>query len=233
MPFFGCCEASGYKPCHERGIITGCEARDVRPMSFDPRAYEYLPSERCLLASAEWYVCQGSNPPFAGCCAGNPCQNGGCPQDYLSGAFLDNSLKVMSSFLHPSFTFTPTIRTIAPTVTSATTTKTETGTGSASTVTQTLVLAPSPSTGGGGAGVPASTIAGITLGVVAIVAFIITSMVYFIRRGNKKRQSGDRDSPALGRSVSIDPLDHQGLYVGKKRNNRFLAGSLRDAVRSK
>lgn len=85
--FVGCCTLN---PCND----DGCNSSNLRPASFDPKKYGTFADQACWgNSSVGWYTCTGTNPPFMGCCATNPCRGGaGCPfQNLVAGKLSSNS----------------------------------------------------------------------------------------------------------------------------------------------
>ncbi|KAI1422356.1 hypothetical protein F5Y12DRAFT_623996 [Xylaria sp. FL1777] len=94
--FLGCCDTN---PCGSDG--GECPSSAIRPSSFDADKYNDIPPGSCIASTkyAYWYTCT-SGPTFLGCCASNPCNNGGiCPQNDLVGAVLNSDPSKASVFL--------------------------------------------------------------------------------------------------------------------------------------
>jgi hypothetical protein len=82
--FIGCCSSN---PCARTDGL--CPQEDLRATAFDgtQASYDLIGAQRCVntgnTSSFQWYSCIGSNPPFLGCCASNPCAEGTCVQEDL------------------------------------------------------------------------------------------------------------------------------------------------------
>lgn len=92
--FVGCCTLN---PCNDHG----CDSSDLRPASFDPKKYGMFADQTCSGNNpVRWYTCNGSNPPFMGCCATNPCSGGsGCPFQNLVAGTLSSDPVSAADFL--------------------------------------------------------------------------------------------------------------------------------------
>lgn len=93
--FLGCCTVD---PCSDG---TGdCPQDSLRYSSYSKDSYISIPSENCASPhnSSSWYTCSNAEPPFLGCCASNPC-NDGCSQDDLLAARVDDDPSNASVFL--------------------------------------------------------------------------------------------------------------------------------------
>ncbi|KAK3395325.1 hypothetical protein B0T20DRAFT_31578 [Sordaria brevicollis] len=89
VEFIGCCTVN---PCtEERGGV--CPDERLRVATFSSAKYEEIPAQMCAVVTTEalWYTCNGTTPPFLGCCVTNPCRNGNCPTDDLRPAILNNN----------------------------------------------------------------------------------------------------------------------------------------------
>lgn len=94
--FIGCCTEN---PCADG---TGdCPQDALRYSSYNKDAYRDIPKESCVAPhnDSTWYTCQELVPPFMGCCASNPCANGGCPAKDLLAARLDDEPTNAAPFL--------------------------------------------------------------------------------------------------------------------------------------
>lgn len=92
----GCC---GRNPCGS----TGCADGDLQPASFEGTQHGLIPDQQC--EAGAFYTCNGTNPPFWGCCASSPCSDG-CPEGLLSAAFLTSNPATSEPFLRLNLTWT-------------------------------------------------------------------------------------------------------------------------------
>jgi hypothetical protein len=82
IPFLGCCMID---PC-----AMGCPAGALYPASFNPAIYGAFRDSNCSGGPTNFWTCPVTSPTFLGCCASNPCSNGGqCPREDLSAAYLN------------------------------------------------------------------------------------------------------------------------------------------------
>ena len=91
--FLGCCaDGTGDEVC-----TTGCT--DVRPATFDGNYYSSVTHNDCNDTGGQvlWYTCEGTSPPFMGCCSGNACVDG-CRQEDLFAARLSIDQKEKAAF---------------------------------------------------------------------------------------------------------------------------------------
>ena len=91
--FLGCCaDGAGDEVC-----ATGCD--NVRAATFDGNYYSSVTQNDCNDTGGHilWYTCEGTSPPFMGCCANNPCANG-CRQEDLFAAQLSIDQKEKAAF---------------------------------------------------------------------------------------------------------------------------------------
>ncbi|KAI0200779.1 hypothetical protein F4808DRAFT_151767 [Astrocystis sublimbata] len=91
LEFIGCCDVD---PCSR-----GCASTDLHPASFNTEHYSEIQRQSCVgTLNALWYTCT-DGPTFLGCCAANPCNNGGvCPGQNLVGARLGDDPSSASIF---------------------------------------------------------------------------------------------------------------------------------------
>ncbi|KAK6074997.1 hypothetical protein SCUP234_07996 [Seiridium cupressi] len=83
-PFIGCCDID---PCGARD--GSCPTSNLHAASFPADSYDSIPKEECSGSSeSNWYACSETDPPFVGCCLGNPCSSGGCAAEDLVPAKL-------------------------------------------------------------------------------------------------------------------------------------------------
>jgi hypothetical protein len=102
--FVGCCSTD---PCANKGR---CPDDKHFPSSFSPQVYSEIPPQQCDPAKPKglWYSCTGTSPPFLGCCASNPCQQGRCPTKDLVQGKLSNITANAAVFLDGDTPSTPT-----------------------------------------------------------------------------------------------------------------------------
>ncbi|KAM7205423.1 hypothetical protein V8F20_003192 [Naviculisporaceae sp. PSN 640] len=220
--------------CHDRGSVEflGCcrEAQDpfldclsphtcdpdyLEAMSFDMLTGASIPVQYCDDPKGDqiWWSCSYTDPPFLGCCKSNPCTRGYCPYEDLVPAKLSSDKNLRDQFLHP----------LSHGDTSDTTSSTTTPTANAPVPTNTPIVNYQGSAEGG---ISAVSIAGIALGIAALLAVMLGFAWYWyrIRKGkNKAIPQGFPPSP--------DPLD--GFYAGNPvpSSGSFFMGTLMDAVR--
>ncbi|KAL7623301.1 hypothetical protein AAE478_006982 [Parahypoxylon ruwenzoriense] len=100
--FIGCCEAN---PCDSSSSPPGGDGGVCPQEALRPASYASYPGrhQTCVAPHDEssWYTCDGARPPFMGCCARNPC-NDGCPAADLLPARLDDDDDIAAPFLSPS-----------------------------------------------------------------------------------------------------------------------------------
>ncbi|KUM56900.1 hypothetical protein ACN42_g10296 [Penicillium freii] len=82
--FVGCCSQD---PCTnvDANSTSPCPGSNLYSASYDPLIHEEIPANACI-DGGKWFTCAGTNPPFIGCCASDPCKNPdhtGCPDDDL------------------------------------------------------------------------------------------------------------------------------------------------------
>ncbi|KUI54698.1 hypothetical protein VP1G_02124 [Cytospora mali] len=100
--FLGCCTMD---PCASG---TGyCPQDSLRYSAYNKDSYVSIPEENCASPhnSSSWYTCANASPPFMGCCASNPC-NEGCSQDDLLAARIGDDPAHASVFLTATATST-------------------------------------------------------------------------------------------------------------------------------
>lgn len=86
--FVGCCDDD---PCS----IRGCNQGNLKPASFNPAHHGTFPDLECN--SGNWYTCNGTSPPFMGCCKSNACAQG-CPTEDLAAGHMGNNEALASQF---------------------------------------------------------------------------------------------------------------------------------------
>lgn len=96
--FLGCCTINP--------VLTDdslCPIDKLRPMTFDRTPEAAVPKQACLKGNdlaTKWYACTpGTAPPFAGCCAVNPCGVSTCPDAALRPARLSDDDDDASAFI--------------------------------------------------------------------------------------------------------------------------------------
>ncbi|KAF4968650.1 hypothetical protein FSARC_3989 [Fusarium sarcochroum] len=102
--FIGCCSIN---PCGTRKGL--CPDEHLKPASFEKEhGHEILP-QACVNDNVDvaWYTCSGTAPAFMGCCAVNPCSQGGCPKRELRAAKLSDKTKNAEVFLSGSSDYAP------------------------------------------------------------------------------------------------------------------------------
>jgi len=197
--FVGCCAGSG-DPCK-----SSCSSRNLRPASFDPTYYVYLPDVSCPSTSSS-YKCPFLQTPFFGCCKSDPCSSGGCASSDLDAASLPSDSSLAAAF-SPSSTYsssTPTSTSSSSSSSSHSSTTSATTSASAST-TPTPAAASSSSK-------HTKLVAGGAGGGAALFAIIVGWLLYhclYARKSRKlkheefdRRQSG---LPQIDTAVSQIP----------------------------
>lgn len=83
--FVGCCSSD---PCTNVDATSTSPCPNIYPASFDTSIYDDILPNLCIdSASADWYVCNFTDPPFLGCCSSAACANEtGCPADDVLAA---------------------------------------------------------------------------------------------------------------------------------------------------
>jgi hypothetical protein len=102
--FIGCCSIN---PCGARKGL--CPDQYLNPASFDKaHGGEILP-QSCVNDNVDvaWHTCPGTEPPFLGCCAVDPCPRGSCPRKELRAAKLSDKTKNAEEFLGNGSYYTP------------------------------------------------------------------------------------------------------------------------------
>ncbi|KAK1833456.1 hypothetical protein QBC39DRAFT_46960 [Podospora conica] len=94
--FIGCCSSD---PCADGS--GHCPKNDLRSSSFSGDKYADIPAQECAgdNATARWYTCMSTLPPFLGCCSGNPCATGACLANELGAARLSPDSAARAAFL--------------------------------------------------------------------------------------------------------------------------------------
>jgi hypothetical protein len=69
-------------------------------LSYELERSKELPVQDCLPGYSYW-MCYYTDPPFAGCCGGNPCGNG-CPTSQLGTTLLSRIGSNRLNLLYPS-----------------------------------------------------------------------------------------------------------------------------------
>ncbi|KAM0666237.1 hypothetical protein ACQRIU_004092 [Beauveria bassiana] len=194
--FLGCCS---FDPATVADGL--CTDAGIRPMAFDPDAYDKIPVQECAARSSSlWYSCKGTEPPFLGCCTQNPCIKGSCSKPNLRAAKLNSNERLANSFLGGVSAATPT-----PSVTAAA------GGGS-----------------GGSQGIQPAVVAGMVVGIAAAAVAIALLIVWWMRRrrvaakekaltvaGNSPISSG-RDGSTPWTLPVASPPDYSSLARGEK-----------------
>ncbi len=174
--YFGCCELDPNDSSQG-----GCPADLMQPATFDGDAYNKIPAQSCVGNDEDtlWYTCAGTTPPFMGCCAQNPCAKGSCPTDDLRPARLSDNKKNAAIFVGP-WTTTATSSITSSTLAPSSTFPLSTSSTQAST-TPTSTDTPS------GSSVPAGAIAGGVIGGIAVLAGIVTLIIWLMKRKRLQR----------------------------------------------
>ncbi|CAM1503290.1 Fc.00g080660.m01.CDS01 [Cosmosporella sp. VM-42] len=111
--FIGCCSIDPCKTDDGR-----CPKTNLRAATFDAGSWDIIPEQACILdqlPNVNWYTCNGTSPPFIGCCGTNPC-SAGCSTKDLRGARLSSDTEKAQAFLGYS---TITTSSVASSTTSA------------------------------------------------------------------------------------------------------------------
>lgn len=132
----------------------GCNVDALKPMSFQKNLFSMAFHDQ-VCSTGSWYTCADTIPPFIGCCKSNPCATtSGCPDgDLVQGSLSSNPYDAALWF--------SVAKLDSPATTSA------------------PALATSASSGhnlNGGA------IAGLALGLAALVIFLVAALFFYRRR---------------------------------------------------
>ncbi|KAH7263067.1 hypothetical protein BKA59DRAFT_520091 [Fusarium tricinctum] len=102
--FIGCCSIN---PCGARKGL--CPDQHLNPASFDKARGGDIPPQGCVNDNVDvaWHNCPGTEPPFLGCCAVDPCSRGSCPRKELRAAKLSDKTKNAEEFLGNGSYYTP------------------------------------------------------------------------------------------------------------------------------
>ncbi len=208
--FLGCCTID---PGTTDDFL--CPDGKVRPMMFNPDAYNKIPAQECLGndANALWYSCAATSPPFLGCCTINPCNKGYCPGGYLKGAKLNSKDELATLFLKginfPIRTSTISSSSSASTASSSsssTTTTTATTLGqttAATSATPTLSASATPeSNASGHKGIQPATIAGIVVGTAAATLAVALLIFWWLKR---KREAVQQNAYTVAGVAPFSP----------------------------
>lgn len=198
--FVGCCASD---PCKN-----DCAAGSLRPASFPKEQYEQFPDASCESGS-KFYTCTGTpGGPFWGCCKSNPCEQGGCPDGDLTGAFV-NKPKQLEAYSLTGFGMSST----STTMTSKTATL-EARTTSTGTVPQVTVTAsPTP------AAKPIAAIAGGAAGGGVGLAIIIGLLIYYICHAKRSRQGhNDEVERRLSAKAAAKTGENKATPLSRKCN---------------
>ncbi|KAM3440151.1 hypothetical protein NHJ13734_003424 [Beauveria thailandica] len=238
--FLGCCT---FDPATAADSL--CTDAGLRPMTFDPDAYDKIPVQECAARSSSlWYSCKGTTPPFLGCCTHNPCIVGTCNKPSLGAAMLSSNERLASLFLEGVSDTTTTSTASSSTTTTAptkTTVAESSTTTPVSTTTPSSTAAPTPSMtaaagggSGGSQGVQPAVVAGMVIGIAAAAVAIALLVVWWMRRrrvaakekaltvaGNSPIRPGKDGTttpwtPAWLNSPVASPPDYSTLSRGEK-----------------
>lgn len=187
--FVGCCDTD---PCADGS--GSCPSSNLRRAAFDVAHYSEIPSQACANGTsnqeAHWYTCTAG--PFMGCCAQNPCNNGGkCAASSLIPARLSDNGDSAAVFLaQPETETAQTTQTPEPTAdpTSAFASPSATQTGQEPGL-------PPPGVEENRA--PVSQIVGGTVGGAAAAILIACFLFLYIRRRRAAALDGDGDSESV------------------------------------
>ncbi|KAM0336916.1 hypothetical protein ACHAPQ_003650 [Fusarium lateritium] len=104
--FIGCCSIN---PCGARKGL--CPDQHLNPASFDKAHGGDILPQSCVNDNVDvaWHTCPGTEPPFLGCCAVDPCPRGSCPRKELQAAKLSDKTKNAEGFLGNGSYYTPGI----------------------------------------------------------------------------------------------------------------------------
>lgn len=206
--FLGCCTVN---PCtEERSGV--CPDDQLEAATFSIAKYDILPAQGCDVSIQEalFYTCNGSSPPFMGCCASNPC-NAGCPQDKLRPAVLNN---LPGEWTKRDYLLNPNGSGI-----SYNRTKTEPSSSASSTSepTSSSTNQPNSSTndldrsGGLSTGAIAGIAVGAVIAVLVIVAGIMWKCGWFPRKkkAEENKQEADVPGAAMSHMSPMTPMTQQ------------------------
>ncbi|KAF4583166.1 hypothetical protein GQ602_006310 [Ophiocordyceps camponoti-floridani] len=189
--FLGCCTIDA---CQRGG---DCPLPNIESATFNASRYQDIPPQECDSASALWYTCKFTRPPFLGCCRQNPCtQTSGCPAGALGVGVLNRDPSLAASLLPMSATTTTTTRRTATPTTSKT---------------------PSTTPSGDAGSISKGTAAGISIGVSAALISLLSALVVFLYRRKKRKSSKDDNirSTTLETSARTSP-DQSPSYLNHR-----------------
>ncbi|KAI8633956.1 hypothetical protein F5Y19DRAFT_258891 [Xylariaceae sp. FL1651] len=197
--FIGCC---GVDPC-ATGRDGACPPAQLFDASFSAaRGVTLVAAQSCAAPwnASVWYTCTNARPPFLGCCANNPCNNG-CLAGHLIPAVLSGDPKNASEFLVP-----------ITTATTMSSSGTETKTASAS------PTASGDGGDGGDGGRPKSQtglIVGITLAGV-VVLLLVLGIYLWLKRREEARELREREQILSDNQVQGAARASQGFIEGAR-----------------
>lgn len=96
IQFIGCCTED---PCIDGTGI--CRQSALRYSSYSKDTYLKIDAQSCVAPynKTSWYTCSSANPPFIGCCASDPCNSEGCPEEDLLAARVSDNATEAAPFL--------------------------------------------------------------------------------------------------------------------------------------
>lgn len=211
--FIGCCDIN---PC--TSPLSGrCPTRNLHAASFNAsRGAELLP-QGCGGATSnnQWYTCQNSRPPFLGCCANDPC-NEGCAEGNLLGAALSENEAYARQFLLPSTT--------SSTSSSSMTTSTRLSTGTSSSASVSVSASPTATDDAEKASSPKAQptglIVGVTIAGVVVLLLAIGGYLWYRRREEDRRMQGREEPNGVVPPTSAGVASN-GFFQGMDRKVSF------------
>lgn len=169
--FVGCCNVD-VDPCVAGG---SCNGDALRPMTFDKdQSSNAFTDQMC--STGLWYTCAYTIPPFIGCCTSNPCNTGttGCP----AGDLIEGSL---SSKSDDAASWLSAAKLDSATTTSSGAAYTASGAKTTSSGAQ-ISSSHGETTTSSRHGLGGGTIAGVAIGVAALLILLIAALTFYRRR---------------------------------------------------
>ncbi|OAA58665.1 hypothetical protein ISF_06448 [Cordyceps fumosorosea ARSEF 2679] len=214
--FLGCCEIN---PKSTPDWL--CPEKNIRQMTYNPKAYPKIPVQMCLDPTAQWWSCAYIKVPFLGCCVEDPCRVGSCSK--FKGARLAENKDTAKSFLDRATSIVPDPS--AATVSATTIPATRIGAPTNLAPDATTTAAPSPSgpggigggNGDGGSGIQPGVAAGIAVGAAAGAVGVALLILWLVRRKRSAAANQPADTGAPAVSEAPFSPDSQATAASPKR----------------